>query len=139
VGQQAADFAVADSNGQQVTKAAALAGAQGAVFYFTMWCPICDGHMSHLREMLPLYPGVRFFLVDYVSGSITAAGDAAAASGYGNGPFTVLADVAHQLYGNFQATMGTTVVVDGGGVIRLNEDFRDGRNLRAELDLLVLN
>jgi peroxiredoxin len=136
VGQQAADFVVNDITSTAVTLGSSLAGRKAAVFYFTMWCPVCDTHMANMREHLPAYPDVGFFLVDYVSGSVTSAHDAAAASGYAGGGFTVLADTGHQLLDNFAATMGTTVVVDKGGIIRMNEDYRDGKNLRALLDAL---
>jgi hypothetical protein len=33
----------------------------------------------------------------------------------------------------YQATMGTTVVIDSTGIIRMNEDYRDGSQLRTVL------
>src|SRR5512138_2719675 len=134
VGQQAPDFAVQDTNGTTVTLASSLAGRKGAVFYFTMWCPICDTHMSNMRSSVaPLFPDVNFFLVDYVSGSVAGAASAASANGYAGGVFTTLADVDHTLENNFQGTMGTTVVVGSTGVIRMNEDYRDGTRLLSIL------
>jgi len=107
------------------------------VFYFTMWCPICDSHMSNMRSYVaPLFPDIGFYAVDYVSGSVTGAASAASASGYSGGIFSILADTSHTLQDNFQATMGTTVVVDSSGTIKLNEDFRDGLRLVAELNRL---
>jgi len=74
VGQNAPDFTVPDTNGDIVTLASAIADRKGAVFYFTMWCPICDSHMSHMMNAtVPLYPDVRFFAVDYVSATIADA------------------------------------------------------------------
>jgi peroxiredoxin len=134
VGQKAPDFSVPDTNGTAVTLASSLAGHKGAVFYFTMWCPICDTHMSNMRSFIaPLFPDVNFFLVDYVSGSVSEAANAASANGYAGGVFTTLADFGHTLETNFQGTMGTTVVVDNTGTIRMNEDFRDGARLRDTL------
>jgi peroxiredoxin len=134
VSQKALDFAVPDTNGTTVTLASSLAGRKGAVFYFTMWCPICDGHMSNMRSSItPLFHDVNFYLVDYVSGSVSGAAGAASANGYAGGVFTTLADVDHTLENNFQGTMGTTIVVDSTGIIRMNEDFRDGTRLQAIL------
>lgn len=134
VSQKAPDFTVADTNGATVTLASSLAGRKGAVFYFTMWCPICDTHMSSIRSgIAPAFPAVNFYLVDYVSGSVSGAASAAAANGYAGGIFTTLADVSKSLESNFKGTMGTTVVVDSLGVIRMNEDYRDGTKLQATL------
>ena len=137
VGQIAADFSVSDISGVPVTLSSSLAGRKGVVFYFTMWCPICDVHMSNMRSnVAPLFPDIGFYAVDYVSGSVTGAASAASASGYSGGIFSILADTSHTLQDNFQATMGTTVVVDSSGTIKLNEDFRDGLRLVAELNRL---
>jgi peroxiredoxin len=133
VGQKAPDFSVSDTNANTVTLASALASRKGIVFYFTMWCPICDSHMSHLRSTtIPIFPDVGFYAVDYVSGSVIDAGNAANANGFA-GSFTVLADINHVLLNNFQATMGTTVVVDSTGIVRMNEDYRDGSRLNSVL------
>ena len=137
VSQKAPDFAVPDITGTTVTLSSSLAGRKGAVFYFTMWCPICDTHMSDMQNtVVPQFPGVAFYLVDYVSGSVTAASDAATAAGYAGGVFTTLADTNHTLLTNYQGTMGTTVVVDNSGIIRMNEDYRDGVALQAVLAAL---
>lgn len=134
VGQKAADFSVSDTNGNTVTLASALAARKAAVFYFTMWCPICDVHMSNIRSSVaPSFPTVGFFLVDYVSGSVADASGAALTNGYAGGVFTILADTNHILTNNFQGTMGTTVVVDSSGIIRMNEDYRDGTRLQSTL------
>jgi peroxiredoxin len=137
VTQKAPDFSVSDTNGTTVNLTSALQGKKGAVFYFTMWCPICDSHMSSMRTTIaPSFPDVNFFLVDYVSGSVTAAAAAASSNGYSGGIYTTLVDSSHVLLNNFQGTMGTTVVVDSSGIIRMNEDYRDGVNLRATLAAL---
>ena len=137
VSQKAPDFSVSDINDATVTLTSSIAGKKGAVFYFTMWCPICDVHMSSIRSSVaPLFPDVNFFLVDYVSGSISGAASAASANGYAGGVFTTLADTNHTLTNTFQGTMGTTVVIDSTGIIRMNEDYRDGANLRSTLAAL---
>ena len=132
--QKSPDFSVPDTNGATVTLSSSLAGKKGAVFYFTMWCPICDTHTSNIRSSIaPSFPAVGFYLVDYVSGSVSDASSAASANGYAGGIFTILADTNHTLTNNFQGTMGTTVVVDNTGIIRMNEDYRDGTRLQAIL------
>jgi peroxiredoxin len=134
VGQLAPDFTVPDINGNTISLATALAGRQGIALYFTMWCPICDSHMSNMRSsVVPNYPNVGFYIVDYVSGSVSDAASAASSNGYAGGSITVLADVAHQLTNSYQGTMGTTIVIDSTGIVRMNEDYRDGSNLQAVL------
>jgi peroxiredoxin len=134
VSQQAPNFSVSDTTGSTVTRDSSIAGKKGAVFYFTMWCPICDSHMSNMRtDIVPLFPDINFYLVDYVSGTVAGAGSSASSNGYAGGVFTVLADINHNLENNFQATMGTTIVIDSSGVVRMNEDYRDGANLRSIL------
>lgn len=133
-GQKAADFTVSDTNSATVTLASSLAARKAAVFYFTMWCPICDIHMNSIRSTIaPHFPTVGFYLVDYVSGSVSDAAIAATSSGYAGGGFTTLADIGHVLTNNFLGTMGTTVVVDSTGTILMNEDYRDGSRLHSVL------
>ncbi len=137
VSQKSPDFSVSDSNGATVTLASSLAGKKGAVFYFTMWCPICDSHMNNMRASItPSFPDVNFYLVDYVSGSVSGAAGAASANGYAGGVFTTLADTNNALLSFYRGTMGTTVVIDTAGIVRMNEDYRDGTNLRATLAAL---
>ena len=74
--QIAPDFTLSDTLGNVVTLSSVVSspGVRGTVIYFTMWCPVCDTHMSNMRSyILPNYPAVRFFLVDYVSGSVAMA------------------------------------------------------------------
>jgi peroxiredoxin len=137
VSQKVPDFSISDIHGAVVTRDSSTSGKKGAVFYFTMWCPICDSHMSSIRSaIVPSFPDVNFYLVDYVSGSVSGAAESAAANGYAGGVFTTLADTNRTLLAIFQATMGTTVVIDSTGTVRMNEDFRDGANLRSVLAAL---
>jgi peroxiredoxin len=134
--QTAPDFTLYDVAGSSVTLSTVVtaSGVQGTVLYFTMWCPVCDVHMSDLRSsVIPLYLGVRFFFVDYVSGSVADAASAAASNGYTGPGFTVLADTRQSVLNLYQGTMGTTVVIDRNGVIRMNEDYKDGQRLRNAL------
>jgi hypothetical protein len=90
--------------------------------------------MSHLGStIVPQFPNVRFFAVDYVSGSVADARASEVANGFAESGLTVLADVGHRLLDAYGATMGTTVVIDGAGVVRMNEDYRDGARLEAVL------
>jgi peroxiredoxin len=137
VGQSAPDFTLPDTLGHSVTLSSELtiSTLRGAVLYFTMWCPICDSHMSHmLSATIPRFPTVRFFAVDYVSGAVTDARNAEVADGFADSAFTVLADVHQTVLGSFQATMGTTVVIDKAGIIRMSEDYKDGSRLEAVLE-----
>ena len=132
-GQLAPDFTLPDVAGGTVSLHAALATADGAVLYFTMWCPICDAHMSDMRaRAIPAYPGVRFFAVDYVSGSAAAARAAQVASGWDVPGFTVLADTDAAVERFYSAPM-KVVVVGRDGVIRLNGEYTLPR-LQAALE-----
>ena len=135
VDQQSPDFAVQDTLGVSRALSTELASADGIVLYFTMWCPICDSHASHMRSaIIPDFPQVRFFLVDYVTGSITASRSAQLSNGYGSS--TVLVDVDQSLFDLYRASMGTTVVIDSTGIVHMNEDYKDGVKLRAVLEAL---
>lgn len=135
VGQRAPEFAVMNTEGNVVTLASALGTGRAVVLYFTMWCPVCDSHMSHmLSTVIPQHGDVKFYAVDYVSDSPEAARGEAVANGYSATAFGVLADVEHALLNNFGATMGTTVVIDRAGVVRMNEDYKDGSRLQTLLE-----
>ncbi len=134
VGQLAPDFSAPDTLGGTFTLSEATASARAVVLYFTMWCPVCDSHMSHLRDTVaPLHPDVAFVAVDYVSGSVADARSAQNSHGFGGATFLVVADLegaAERLYGG---TMGTTVVIDRDGVVRMNEDYKNGSRLASAL------
>ena len=135
VDQQSPDFAVQDTLGNSYALSTEVATADAVVLYFTMWCPICDSHASHMRSAtIPDFPQVKFFLVDYVTGSITASRSAQLSNGYAGS--TVLVDEDLSLYNLYQASMGTTVVIDSTGIVKMNEDYKDGVKLRAVLESL---
>jgi len=137
VSQRAPDFTLFDSLGNSLTLSSVPASTKGVVLYFTMWCPICDIHMSSMRNnVIPLYPNVRFCLIDYVSGSLTDARNAEISNGYGASKFTLLADTNQAVLGAYAATMGTTVVIDSTGIIRMSEDYKDGVRLTEILGSL---
>jgi hypothetical protein len=58
------------------------------------------------------------------------------ASFFAPADFTVLADTDQSVLNLYHATMGTTAVIDGGGVVRMNEDYKDGTKLRQTLESL---
>ncbi len=136
VGQIAPDFTLDDTLYTPHTLSTELGGARAVVLYFNMWCPICDTHANHLRQhIVPDFPTVRFFLVDYVSGSVSHSRSNQVASGYAD--FTVLVPTNNSFTKRYQATMGSTVVIDASGqIVRMNEDYLDGNKLRAILEAL---
>ncbi len=135
VGQNAADFILSNTLGESVSLATELSGAKGVVLYFSMWCPICDSHMSHMRSyIIPVFPDVRFLVVDYVSGSVERSRAAQLSNGYA--ALNVLVDTDEAVLNQFNATMGTTVVIDSSGIVRMNEDYKDGSKLYDTLEAL---
>jgi len=132
VGQIAPDYSLFDTLGNPVTMSAELTGASGIVMYYTMWCPICDSHMSHMRsQIIPDFPNVKFFIIDYVSGTVELSREAQLSNGYAD--LTVLVDNTQEVLTLYQATMGTTVVIDSAGTVRMNEDYKDGTKLAETL------
>jgi peroxiredoxin len=136
VSQNAPDFSVQDSNGNTVTLVSALAGRRGVVLYFTMWCDICAAHSSSIQTLISSYPGVGFYLVDYVSGTVAQSRAAESLAGFSGSGFITLADVNHQLYNSLQGAMGTTVVIDSNGAIKMNEEYGTGIKLISALSAL---
>lgn len=135
VGQTAPDFSAPDTLGGTFVLSAELPAARAVVLYFTMWCPICDSHMGHMRDnVIPANSDVAFVAVDYVSGSVGGARSAQEAHGFGGAEFRVVADVAGTAENLYEGTMGTTVVIDRSGVVRMNEDYKNGARLEAVLD-----
>lgn len=137
--QIAPDFMLSDTQGNMVTLSSVVStpGVRGTVIYFTMWCPICDMHMSNMRaSIIPNYPAVRFLVIDYVSGSVAMARNEELSNGYSGSGFTILADTNQAVLDGFHAAMGTTIVIDSAGVVRFNEDYKDGSRLRSVLSAL---
>ena len=139
VGQIAPDFDLSDTENNIVNMFTELNSKSGIVLYFTMWCPICDSHMSHMRSrVIPNYPNVSFLIVDYVSGTVALSRDAQVSNGYAD--MTVLVNNTPQDVLNlYEATMGTTVVIENAGshgIVRMNEDYKDSVKLTTTLDAL---
>ncbi len=136
VGQLSSDFTANDTLSVSHALSNELITANGVVLYFTMWCPICDSHMEHIRSNLVAdFPNVTFWIVDYVTGSISASRASQLANGYAS--FTVLVDADLALFNTFNGSMGATVVIDRNGVVQLNEDYKDGSKVRAVLESLL--
>jgi len=126
VGQMAEDFTALDTTGSPLVLTDELTANTAVVLYFTMWCPLCDTHMSSLRAKVePSFPDIRFLIVDYVSGSVQQSRSAQLSNGYASE--TVLVDNEHKLLDQFEATMGTTIVIDSLGTIKMNEDYKQSK------------
>lgn len=135
VEQKALDFTLSDTLFTDVTLSTEYPLADAVVLYFTMWCPICDSHMSYMRQyVVANYPTVKFYFVDYVSGSVSASRQAQQSNGYTD--FDVLVDTNHAIQDLYNATMGTVIIIDTNGIIKMNEDFKDGSKLLSALALL---
>lgn len=138
VGQIADDFTLQDTLdvSRGLYNELSSTGVTGVVLYFNMWCPICDAHASHMRaEIMPNFPNVSFFLVDYVSGSVANSRAAQLAYGYAN--METLVDSDQSVFNYFKASMGTTVVVSStGNIVMMNEDYKDGVKLTETLQAL---
>ena len=128
VGQQSPDFSLLDTLGGNRGLYDELSKSTGVVLYFTMWSPINDVHVSHMRaEIMPLFPDVSFFLVDFVSGSVIDSRAAQLSNGFAD--IETLVDVDQAVFNLYQASMGTTVVIDNAGIVHMNEDYKDGTKL----------
>jgi peroxiredoxin len=125
--QNAPDFTLSDSLGTSVTMSTSLASSKGVVLYFTMWCPVCDTDMTNMRSIMPAFPNVTFLVADYVSGTVADARNAEVSNGYAGSGFIILADTQQTVLNLYNATMGTTVVIDRNGVIMMNESYKSDK------------
>jgi peroxiredoxin len=137
VGQNSPDFTVSDSLGNTVTLSSVVPLHKGVVLYFTMWCPTCDSQMSYMQNsLIPAYPDVVFFAVDYVSATVADARNAEVSNGFAGSGFIVLADTVRTILNEYNGTMGTTVVIDKNNIIQMNENFKNGSKLQTVLSSL---
>jgi hypothetical protein len=136
VEQQSPDWSMLDTLGNSRGLYAELAIPKDAVvLYFIMWCPVCDEHANDMRnKVIPSFPDVKFFLVDYVSGSVLASRDEQLSNGYAD--ITTLVDIDQVVFDLYRASMGTTVAIDKDGIVRMNEDYKDGVKLFETLQAL---
>ena len=135
VTQQSPDFSLLDTLGNSRGLYNELDTSNGVVLYFIMWCPVCDIHARHmLIEVMPNFPSVQFFLVDYVSGSVLLSRDEQVSNGYAG--IDTLVDLNQEVFNLYQASMGTTIVIDKGRIVRMNENYNDGVKLIETLEAL---
>lgn len=131
----AAEFTATTTTGESVLLSEALVANDAVVLYFTMWCPLCDSHMSHMRShIINNYPNVKFFIVDYVSGTIAQSRNSQVANGYTS--LNMLADTEQALLNAFGATMASVIVIDDENKILMNEDYKNGSRLIEVLGAL---
>ena len=129
------NFNVSLNTSEEVELTQTLETSDAVVLYFTMWCPVCDSHMNHIRnELVAAYPNVNFIMVDYVSGSQSDSRSSQLNSGYSD--FNVIADTDDYLQDLLQGTMGTIVVIDKNQVVLLNEYFKNDSALTQVLNNL---
>lgn len=123
------------SDGTVTNLSSRLANADGVVLYFTMWCPVCDSHMNHIRKKIqPIFPNIDFIFVDYISGSIAYTQDAQQALGYSNS--WVIADFDNGLENYFNGSMASTIIIDKNFIVRLNSGFKTGDEIERALQAL---
>lgn len=131
--QSAENLVMTTTTGDTVELEQLLAENNGVVLYFTMWCPLCDSHMSHLsRKVIPEYPDIAFVMVDYVSSSTSQARRSQIENGYQS--LAVVADVDQTITNQFRGTMASTIVIDTDGIVQLNEDYKNGDRLISVLE-----
>lgn len=129
------DLALTFSDGTSGSISERLSTHDAVVLYFTMWCPICDAHMSHIRNQIqPQYNNVDFIFVDYVSGSIVETMNVQRASGYTD--FDVIADINNELETYFNGTMATTIIIDKNFIVKLNGLFKTEQDIKRILDTI---
>lgn len=144
-GQLAADFSLSTSTAAIFQLSEHLSGgsaeADAMVLYFTMWCPTCLAHSDHMYNLvIPRFQSrgtVVYALVDYVSGSVAAARASETANGYAGSEFITLVDGQRAVMDQFNAAMGTAVVIARDGTILMNQDYRNGDTLQQTLDALL--
>jgi peroxiredoxin len=135
VGQLSPDFTAVDTLYEAHALYTELGATDAVVLYFTMWCSVCDSHTSHLRSsIIPDFPNVTFFIVDFVNGTVAASREAQLSNGYASS--TVLADTDWSLFNLYDASMGATVVIDSSGIVQMNEYYNNGVRLRTALEAL---
>ncbi|EAT12825.1 thioredoxin family protein [Bermanella marisrubri] len=127
------DIALIDNNLNKWQLSQALSEADAVAFYFTMWCPVCDSHMQHIKNHLAEdYPNVTFVFVDYVSSSQAMSRETQIASGYQSSQ--VLADIDSELQNNLSASMSSFAIIDKNFVVRYNQVFQSDTGIRDVLD-----
>ena len=105
------------------------------VLYFTMWCPLCDNHMNHIKNhVIENYRNVHFYMVDYVSANLSQSRSLQRSNGYTG--LETLVDNKQSLLKQYSATMASVIVINDQKQIILNEDYKNGARLINVLDNL---
>lgn len=129
------DVAMVDNDLNTWQLSQSLAEHDAVAFYFTMWCPVCDSHMQHIKKhLITDYPNVDFIFVDYVSSSIQMSRETQVASGYQSS--LVIADIDNQLEDSLSASMSTFVIIDKNFVVQYNQVFQSDTDIRSTLEKL---
>ena len=136
VGQIADNFWVQDTLDVTRDLYNELDSSTAVVLYFTMWCSYCNLDTNDMRNnIMPNFPEVTFFLVDFVSDSVTDSRISQLANSQGG--IETLVDSNQALFELYNADMGTTVVIDSAGnIVRMNEVYKDGVKLTETLQAL---
>ncbi|GAA6134008.1 hypothetical protein NBRC116188_07970 [Oceaniserpentilla sp. 4NH20-0058] len=122
------DFEFTLSDGTTRSLSVELNQYDAVVLYFTMWCPVCDSHMSHIRtDLVSQFSNVKFIFVDYISASIAYTLDAQQANGYTD--FDVISDENNILENQFNGTMATTIVIDKNFVVQFKGLYKTTEDL----------
>jgi peroxiredoxin len=127
------NFTLSDGTNSMLSEQ--LTTHDAVVLYFTMWCPVCDGHMSHIRTQIkPRYNNVQFIFVDYISGQVSNTLGSQESFGYTD--FPVIADTDDALEHYFNGTMATTIIIDKNFIVKLNGLFKTGNEVSEVLNQL---
>ncbi len=129
------NFTAIDTLNNSISLSDELLSHDAVVLYFTMWCPLCDSHMSHIRrQLIDQYSNVRFLMVDYVSANVSQSRSSQRANGFDD--LTLLVDNQQALLNIYSATMASVIVINDQNLILLNEDYKNGSRLIETLDNL---
>ena len=99
VGEEAPDFTLEDTQGNQVTLSAAKGKAPSVlVFYRGYWCPFCAHQLSELRSLLKANEPVRLLAISVDDHEKTKQlMEKIAADGNGPVNYTMLSDPGHKI------------------------------------------
>lgn len=127
-----------NTNGDLINPISLMKSGQkkAIVFYFTMWCPVCNSHTDSLINIIPRYNQVDFYVIDYISSNYNESFRNQRDNGYGSSPFQVLVDNDLVLSRIVDGTMASTVVIRQDETILMNEDYKTGEKLKEVLDQL---
>ena len=127
VGLLSSNFTVKSEKGEEVELFEVLKQKEAVVLYFTMWCPVCNSHTIDIKNNLKSkYPNVEFYLVDYISGSVSDGLSNISTSGFRNS-FTALIDLENTIENLFDGNMSSTIIIKANKEIGMNEYYKRNR------------